>query len=259
MPRSSLTFFCLNHHKKAPFASKKEDMLRWSSCKLRNGFRVTFKNKDHSLSHTIRAHCVDCGLTNASLLLCSCRLVSSSLKEAACCSATICAWALDAAAAAVFNASWLKARSPSSRRHSAWLCRRCSPVCRKQGSQVFFFCISYFVVLEIRSMSASWHFSQLGWNPCRMSNYLSQGRVSLHAKLLFVDIFFSANGKSLLEIIRSHWRTCCRSFRQTSKNFFCLIGAGRCWESKHQFGWFLCWPHRRRRGSASMGGNDIPD
>ena len=118
----------------------------------------------------------------------------------------------------------------------------------------FAFVFSYFVVLEIRSMSASWHFSQLGWNPCRMSNYLSQGRVSLHAKLLFVDIFFSANGKSLLEIIRSHWRTCCRSFRQTSKNFFCLIGAGRCWESKHQFGWFLCWPHRRRRGSASMGG-----
>ena len=34
--------------------------MRWSSCKLRNGFRVTFKNKDHSLSHTSRAHCVDC-------------------------------------------------------------------------------------------------------------------------------------------------------------------------------------------------------
>ena len=156
--------------------------------------------------HRIRAHTVVEGrnLTNASVLLCSCRLVSASLRVAACCSATICAWALDAAAAAVFNASWLTASSPSSRRHSAWLCRRCSPVCGKgflkQGSVKLRLCV--FVVFNFCMFVGCFgdqvnvnFFSQLGRNPC-MSNYLSQGRgqssqssafVCLHLFLLHME------------------------------------------------------------------------
>ena len=38
-------------------------------------------------------------------------------------------WAVDADAVAVDKANWLSANSPSSRRHSAWLCRSCSEVC----------------------------------------------------------------------------------------------------------------------------------
>ena len=163
-------------------------------------------------SLTRSEHTVLISLTNASVLLCSCRLVSASLRVAACCSATICAWALDAAAPAVFNASWLTASSPSSRRHSAWLCRRCSPVCEKgilkQGSIKVVCCFELLYVCWLfwRSDVNVNFFSQLGRNPC-MSNYLSQGQdltqVSRHSQLLFVYIFSLDNGKSLLGILNN--------------------------------------------------------
>ena len=147
--RNLLSFFFAQIITKMPFSPQTKAICLVCSCAVifcqgqvkEWGRLLTFKETKNTL---VLSHLFNTSsrlLTNASVLLCSCRLVSASLMEAACCSATICAWALDAAAAAVFNASWLTANSPSSRRHSAWLCRRCSPVCEKsilkQGSLGF--------------------------------------------------------------------------------------------------------------------------
>ena len=95
-------------------------------------------------------------------------------------------------------------------------------------------------------------FLRLAGIPAWVTICLKVGSVVTQSFCLFTSFLLTMESLCwVFSTIRSHWGTCCRSSRQTSKNFFCLIGAGRCWESKHQFQWFLCWPHRRRSRGVS--------
>ena len=124
----------------------------------------------------------------------------------------------------------------------------------KQGSDAIcsfgsFVCLFQLFLRSVGQCQVLDTFLGLAGIPAWVTIRLKVGSVVTHSFCLFTSFLLTMESLCwVFSTIRSHWGTCCRSSRQTSKNVFCLIGAGRCWESKHQFGWFLCWPHRRRRG-----------
>ena len=90
-----------------------------------------------------------------------------------------------------------------------------------------------------------------------MSNYLSQGRVSgerafvcLHLTQVWAHNWFQVFVADSHQL--AQWLLLING--QTVKKFFCLIGAGRCWESKHQMIPLLASEEEGGRGVSLCGG-----